>query len=246
MQWIWLALRRSPISFARVVSHLWPDRVLLVKLVRIGIPTGVQIMVVSLAELAVLAFVNRFGSSATGAFGAVNQLLTYIQFPASCIAAAAAVFACAIHRRQSVSSAFCQSHEPASHSISRSAAARLRCAMYFLARCLSLFLTQSATIDVAQSLMFIALWSYVAYGATSVLAGLMRSNGTVLWPTAISVLGIWAVQVPVAWVLSIGPLGLAGIWMAYPVAFICALVAVAVYYRRAWLPSLGSLGASSS
>ncbi len=39
VQWIWLALREGVrISFARVVSHLWPDRVLLVKLVRIGDP----------------------------------------------------------------------------------------------------------------------------------------------------------------------------------------------------------------
>ncbi len=103
---------------------------------------------------------------------------------------------------------------------------------------LSLFLTQPATIDVAENLMFIALWSYVVYGATSVLSGLMRSNGTVLWPTAISVLGIWAVQVPMAWALSSGPLGLAGIWAAYPFAFACAFGAMWVYYRRMWLPRL--------
>ena len=46
------------------------------------------------------------------------------------------------------------------------------------------------------------------------VAGLMRSSGTVLWPTSISVVSIWAVEVPVAWYLSHGPLGLRGVWVA--------------------------------
>ena len=60
--------------------------------VRIGIPTGLQVMMVSLAEIAVISFVNRFGSSATAAYGAVNQVVSYVQFPAISIGIAASIF----------------------------------------------------------------------------------------------------------------------------------------------------------
>ena len=237
VQWVWLEVRRSPLAFGRVAARLWPDRTLLVKLIRIGIPTGVQMMVVSLAEVAVLTFVNRFGSEATAAFGAVNQLLTYIQFPASCIAGGAAVFA-----SQSIGAGRLDRVGP----IARAGIAlnfaigggAIALCYVFSRPLLSLFITAAATVDVAQNLMFIALWSYVIYGCTSVLTGLMRANGTVLWPTAMNVIAIWAVQVPVAWALSSGPLGLRGIWTAYPVAFTCAFVAVWTYYRRGWLRRL--------
>ena len=49
-------------------------------------------MMVSLAEIAVISFVNRFGSSATAAYGAVNQVVGYVQFPAISIGIAASIF----------------------------------------------------------------------------------------------------------------------------------------------------------
>ena len=110
--------------------------------------------------------------------------------------------------------------------------------MCFSRPLLTLFITQSATVDMAQNLMFIALWSYVIYGCTSVLTGLMRANGTVLWPTAVNVLAIWGSKSPWRGPSRRGPLGLRGIWVAYPVAFACAFVIVWVYYRRGWLRTL--------
>jgi len=80
----------------------------------------------------------------------------------------------------------------------------------------------------------ITLWSYVIFGNNSVLSGVMRSSGTVLWPMLIGIGAIWGIEVPTAWVLSHGPLGLSGIWVAYPVAFTCSLAAMTVYYYAVW------------
>ena len=40
-----------------------------------------------------MGLVNRFGAHATAAYGAVNQVLNYIQFPAISISIAASIFA---------------------------------------------------------------------------------------------------------------------------------------------------------
>ena len=47
----------------------------------IGIPSGVQMAVTSLSEVAVVSLVNPFGSSATAAYGAVNQVIGYLLAP---------------------------------------------------------------------------------------------------------------------------------------------------------------------
>ncbi len=46
----------------------------------------------SVAGLVIVGLVNRYGAEATAAYGAVNQVLNYIQFPALSIAIAASVF----------------------------------------------------------------------------------------------------------------------------------------------------------
>jgi Na+-driven multidrug efflux pump len=64
---------------------------LLKLVVRIGLPTGLQMIVISLAEIALLSIVNRYGSNATAAYGAVNQVVNYVQFPALSIAITASI-----------------------------------------------------------------------------------------------------------------------------------------------------------
>ena len=62
-------------------------------LLRLGAPMGVQMIMVSLAEIAVITFVNHFGSDATAAYAAVNQIGSYVQFPALSIGIAASISA---------------------------------------------------------------------------------------------------------------------------------------------------------
>jgi Na+-driven multidrug efflux pump len=107
--------------------------------------------------------------------------------------------------------------------------------VYLLAReILSLFLTDQSTLNTARDLLSITLWSYVIFGNTSVLSGMMRSSGSVLWPTMIQVCTIWLVEVPIAWFLSHGSLGLRGVWIAYPIAFAVALILQSAYYFGVW------------
>ena len=52
-------------------------------------------------------------------------------------------------------------------------------------------------------------------------------------PTAISILAVLAIELPVAFVLS-RAIGIDGIWIAYPVAFVAMLILQSAYYRLVW------------
>ncbi len=79
---------------------------------------------------------------------------------------------------------------------------------------LGAFVRDVQALAIAHELLVQTLWSYVFFGNNSVLSGVMRSSGTVLWPTLISILSIWLIEVPLAYVLSQHTsLGLRGVWL---------------------------------
>ncbi|MBU1359353.1 MAG: MATE family efflux transporter [Gammaproteobacteria bacterium] len=233
----WLAFhlraRKSPLApDADFVRHLRIRPALLKSVLRVGVPTGVQMIVVSLAELALLSFVNGYGSNATAAYGAVNQVVAYVQFPAISIAITASILGA-----QAIGAGQVQRLG----AITRTAlwmnmvlTGGLVLLGYLLSRPLmSLFITSEPVIEVAQTLLHIMLWSTVIYGMGSALSGIMRASGSVLVPTLISIACIAFIEVPVAWLLS-HRFGLNGIWMAYPAAFVAMLTLQASYYRLVW------------
>jgi putative MATE family efflux protein len=89
---IYMRARKHPLApDAELLASLRINPRLLKLVVRIGLPTGVQMIVMSLAEIVLLGLVNGFGSDATAAYGAVNQVVNYVQFPAMSIAITASI-----------------------------------------------------------------------------------------------------------------------------------------------------------
>ncbi len=228
-----LRLQRNPLALdLSIVRHMAIDPRLLATLVRIGIPTGIQLVMVSLAEVAVISLVNRFGSAATAAYGAVNQIVSYVQFPAVSIGIAASIFGA-----QSIGAKRfdrLRAIARAGVALNWIIGAILITIIYAFDRAiLTLFITDRQVIELAHELLAITLWSYVIFGTSAVLSGLMRSSGTVLWPTLLSIISIWGVEVPTAYALA-PRLGLRGVWIAYPVAFLVGLALQSGYYFLVW------------
>jgi Na+-driven multidrug efflux pump len=98
---------------------------------------------------------------------------------------------------------------------------------------LSTFTADPELQSIARHALMITLWSHVLVGIGGVLAGVMRSSGHVLFPTGISIAAIWAVQLPAAYVLS-RRIGIDGVWIGYPVAFVVMLMAQVAYYKLLW------------
>ena len=208
------------------------DPVLLGKLARIGMPSAVQIATMALAELVLLGLVNGFGSDATAAYGAVNQVLSYVQFPAISIAITASIFgAQAIGR--------VDGHRL--HSITRTGLALnlaltggLAALAYALSRAMmGWFITNPPVIELAQHLLHLVLWSSVVFGMAGVFSAIMRASGTVFVPMALSIFAIAAIEVPTAQILS-RRIGVDGVWIAYPVTFCATLVLQAGFYLLVW------------
>jgi putative MATE family efflux protein len=225
--------KRHPLAPDReLLRALRIDPKLLKLVVRIGLPTGLQMIVISLAEIALLSIVNRYGSNATAAYGAVNQVVNYVQFPALSIAITASILG---------AQAIGAGQPQRLRAITRTGlkmnlvitGVLVVLGYLFSRHLIALFITSEPVIELAQKLLHIMLWSSLVFGFASVLSGVMRASGTVLVPTAISIFCIIAIEVPSALTLS-HLIGLDGVWMAYPITFVSMLLLQGLYYKLVW------------
>ncbi|WP_144610869.1 MATE family efflux transporter [Bacillus cereus] len=232
---VYLKKKNHPLQLDSTVrKYLRMDGELLKLLLRLGIPASINMILVSLSEIAVIAFVNRYGSDATAAYGVVNQVASYVQMPAVSLGITVSIFAA-----QSIgANQFDRLQKVVKAGIIMNyvIGGVLISLIYLFSRdILSLFLTSPTTIEIAHSLVMITLWSYLIFGHAQIISATMRASGTVLWPTVIGVVSIWLVEVPVAYYLSYHTsLGIEGIWIGYPAAFIVSLILQYAYYKLSW------------
>jgi putative MATE family efflux protein len=217
---------------ATFLRHLRIDRVIFAKVFKIGLPTGMSMITIALAEIAVLFLVNRYGSQATAAYGAVNQIVNYVQFPAISIAIAASILGA-----QAIGAG-------RGHTLGNIAKTGIMLnlaltgllvviGLFFSRGIIGLFITDPNVIDMAKTLLDIMLWSSVIMGMSMVLSGLMRASGEVVMPTAITMFCILCIEIPTAWALS-NVYGINGIWAAYPITFLAMLALQTTYYQLVW------------
>ncbi len=228
-----LARRKDPLSFDfEMMRDMRVDWKIFKTVVRLGVPIGLQVIMVALAEIAVITFVNRFGSDATAAYGAVNQIVGYVQFPAISIGIAASIFGaqCIGAKREDKLNSVIRSGVALNYAIGGLIIATCYAFAWFI---LGWFVTAKHPLEIAHGLLMITLWSYLLFGNSSVLSGVMRSSGAVFWPTVNGIFAIWAVEVPAAWLL-MHRFGIDGIWMGYPIAYAVVVLLQFGYYEFFW------------
>jgi putative MATE family efflux protein len=229
----YLARMGHPLRFDREIARdMIVDPHILGLVLKIGIPTGLQVIMVSLAEIAVLSFVNRFGSSATAAYGAVNQIVSYVQFPAISVGIAASILAAQAigARREDLLSKVVRSAVALNYIIGGTIIA---VCYIFAWTILGWFITDPATLAIAHTLLMITLWSYLIFGNSAAISWVVRGSGDVLVPMVNGIIGIWGVEVPAAYLL-MGKFGLNGVWLGYPISFIAVLALQYSYYTFFW------------
>ncbi len=209
-----------------------PDFGLLRQILKLGLPTGVQIVAGSASGLVIVGLVNAFGSDATAAYGAVSQIVTYVQFPALSIAIAASIFGA-----QMIGAG----RQDRLDEVVRTAllmnllltGALVAFVLVLSKPIVAAFVNEAEVIALARRLLFIVAWSSLMFGAGTIFSGVMRASGTVLVPMVIALGCILLVELPVAiWLSKL--IGLEGIWWGYVCNFGMLMALQYLYYRLVW------------
>lgn len=227
----WLRYKKHPLWISRHERGLYrPDPAILRALIVKGVPMGLQMILISLAMIAMISMVNEYGESTTAAYGAALQLWTYVQMPAMAIGAA-----CSSMAAQNVGAG----RWDRVGAITRSGVlfnfvltgALILPLIAFDHATLALFMPDgSPSLAIAQHLNRIAVWSFLFFGLTFVISGVVRSTGAVIPPLLILGIALWAIRVPFAvWLQP--RFGVDAIWWSFPVSSVCAMLMSLAYYR---------------
>ncbi|RXH00707.1 MATE family efflux transporter [Bradyrhizobium zhanjiangense] len=217
---------------AALLRHLRLNGAVLGKILGIGLPSAIGMVVMAIAELVLLGLVNGFGSNATAAYGAVNQVMGYTQFTAMSISIAVSILgAQAIGGGDRARLDGILSTGLAFNLVLTGGLVAL---IYLVPRAvLGIFITDGAVLDLAKELLYIALWSSVPFGLATVFSGAMRAAGVALTPMLLAIFAIVAIELPSAVILS-RTIGLKGVWAAYPIVFCAMFVLQMGYYLLVW------------
>jgi hypothetical protein len=85
-------------------------------------------------------------------------------------------------------------------------------------------------LAIARHLNHIAVWSFLFFGATFVISGVVRSTGAVIAPLLILAVALWGIRVPFAHLLQ-PRYGTDAIWWSFPVSSVCSMAMAFAYYR---------------
>ena len=219
-----LCLRRGELHYLK------PDFGLLRALVVKGLPMGLQMVVISSSALVMISLVNAYGSQTTAAYGAAAQLWTYIQMPSLAVGAAVSSMAAQNVGAQRWDRIARITGVGVGYNFLLTGT--LVAVVYLFNRgALGIFLPDdSVAIDIAQHLNSIVVWSFLFFGLSFVLFGVVRSTGAVVPPLVILAVALWFVRVPFAWLLR-DAWGADAVWWSFPLGSVVAVALAALYYR---------------
>lgn len=200
------------------------------ELVRMGIPMGAQILVISLSSVLMITLVNRFGVATTAAYGALIQLWTYIAMPAIAMATAVSTMAAQNVGAQK----WDRVNQIALVGVGYSCLATiiLVAAVYVAdSYAYRLFLPDgSAGVLIASHVSRIATWSLILMSIALVLFGVMRAAGTVMVPLLVHILSLLVVRYPLA-ALLVERWQSDAIWWSFTISAGVDVVLAVLYYR---------------
>jgi len=197
--------------------------------IRKGIPMGLNMVVVSLANLLLIHIVNGFGTEATAAFGIANQISSYVQMPALAIGGAVTSMAAQnigagrwdrVNRITGVGIGFNVLLTGALVSI----------LLLFNRETVSLFVEEGGAIEIGMHINQVTLWSFIIFGIFNVMSGVVRSAGAVMAPLLFAFISLMIIRTPLAAWLG-EAYGLDAVWWCFPVSFTMAALLNAFYYK---------------
>jgi putative MATE family efflux protein len=238
----WATVIAQGVSCALGILHLnrshavlkprWPglrfDWDIFKKGLAIGLPTGVQQVLVATGMMALSSIVNAFGTDAIAAFTAASRLDAFAVLPAMNLSAAVATFTGqnlgagklgrvkhGLKAALLISGAF--------------SAATMFAVVLFGRPLVALFNTDPNVVAIGARYLLIVGGFYIVFSSMFVLTGVFRGAGDTMIPMFITLLSLWLIRIPVsAWLA--GRIGVDGIWWGVPIAWGAGLALSAGYY----------------
>ncbi len=199
-------------------------------LVKKGVPMGAQMLVISLSAVLMISLVNGYGVDTTAAFGATMQIWNYIQMPAFAVGMAVSAMAAQNVGAQKWDRVRATARVGVLYSVALTGSIVLLIELSNK-HAMGLFLPPgSEALNVASHINRMATWSFVFFGITMTLFGVVRATGAVMAPLLILTFTLLVIRFPAAQLLQ-GRFQADAIWGSFPISSALSAVLAVLYYK---------------
>ena len=218
-------------SFLRFsIRELKFDRRIFNQGIRIGLPTGFQQTFVAAGMLALYWIVNQFGLVANAAYSAAGRIDMFAVMPAMSFSAALSTFVgqnLGANRPDRVKRGLRDTIL-----MTFGFALTISVVTVFFGRYLMMmFSNDPEVIELGRMYLMIVGSFYILFTTMFIINGVLRGAGDTFIPMIITLLALWAVRVPIAYLLSRSPeIGLYGVFWSIPAGWFTWVVLATLYY----------------
>jgi putative MATE family efflux protein len=210
-----------------------PDMRVIGTLFRLGVPASIEQAAIALGLTMLTVLVSRFGTVAVAAYGVGTRVQTGLLIMATGLSMATSTLvgfnigAGHLQRAERTTTISCL--------IGFSGLLGMGVIAFVFATAIAAFLMPEGGAAIQQSAHFIRVMAFTFgfMGMQHVLWGALRGAGDTMGPMVLAWVSLWGVRFPLAYVLSrFTSLGSAGIWWAFPIAFVLSAAITALWYLK--------------
>lgn len=222
---VWVVVKRlAPVSWPR-----WPSREQTRKIFHLGIPSGLQLAVISAGSAAIMSVVTSLGPEVVGGFGAAQRLDSIIMLPAMALGIAVSSMAgqnIGIRDWARV------------NAITRAAVGYNLVVMFAVAAVIvlcaepavRLFIEDPQAVAFGTQYLRIIGFFYPLLGINFVLNGVVRAAGAMYQVLALNVISFWLLRFPLTWLFTHWR-GEQGVALGIGVSFVVSSAFAYAYFR---------------
>jgi putative MATE family efflux protein len=219
------------------VRHMLPDRPLVMKILKLGIPSSIEQSTRALGIAVMMLLVASFGTTVIASYGIGARILSFVIIPAMGLSMA--------------TSTVVGQNVGALQDDRASSAAKIGMGAGFVglsAAGVILFLfaepitaafvpNEPEVIRIGTEFMHIMAPAFGFFGVQMVMSGVLAGGGNTMAAMSLSILSFWVLRFPVAWVLAVpGGLEQDGIFWSFPISNVLAgALAVGWFLRGTWI-----------
>jgi putative MATE family efflux protein len=218
-----------------IPKEVKPDFKYIKKIIKLAIPSTIEISAISISELVLLVFVSKYSTELIAAFGIGTQIFNIIIY---------------ISIGFLVATSTLVGHAIGENKLKKAKQIGITSTIFsiiinfiitifvflFTKQILQFFTTDNLVIASGITLLQILAITFVFFGIEKTLTGVFQGSGNPHIPSFIVILALWLIQIPLAYYLSnYTNLQELGIWWAIVIAgVLAAVLSVITFYKFPW------------
>lgn len=237
-----VTLLRSKESYQIIPKKIRIDKPMLMQIVRLGIPSGLQQMIVSFSNVLVMSYVNRFGSAAIAGFSSANKFDNFLGLPVNSFMLAITTFVGQNMGAKQIERVKKGINTCMFMGIGIVIAIGIP-AYLFSDLCIRMFSQEADVIYYGSWMMRTLVPFYSILNIAQVLTGAVRGTGNTTVPMLINVFYYCIIRQVFLAVAMMFVNSIVVVFWSYPLTWTLSAVTLFIYYKRgSWLKHSGVRG----